>query len=113
MQHDLQELVSLLFDAIVRNCGRAVAENNAQVIPVMIAHLTPSNDPESRLFFLAMLESALGDTSLNQGDGVESDGLYVGRIQGHGLSRTARRDDDIVQRTRGGLDPNKGVSRRI
>ena len=56
----------LLFDSMIRHGGAAVAEHVAQFVPVLMAHLTPSNEPELRLFFLAMLETALGDSSLNK-----------------------------------------------
>jgi dynein assembly factor 5 len=76
---------AILFDAILRNCGKAVPQNMPQIIPVIIAHLTPSNDPESRLFFLAMLESSLGDPSLNGGfrefaKGLLSDGIMPNAV---------------------------------
>lgn len=55
-----------LFDCMVRQGGKAVAEHIGQFVPVLMAHLTPSNEPELRLFFLAMLETALGDSKLNK-----------------------------------------------
>lgn len=51
---------------MTRQGGKAVAEHIGQFVPVLMAHLTPSNEPELRLFFLAMLETALGDPTLNQ-----------------------------------------------
>jgi len=56
----------LLFDAMIRNGGKAVATHIEHFVPTLMAHLTPSNEPELRLYFLAMLETALGDASLNQ-----------------------------------------------
>jgi dynein assembly factor 5 len=79
-----------LFDAVLRNCGKAVAESMPQIIPVIIAHLTPSNDPESRLFFLAMLESSLGDPSLNGGFRQFANGLLTDGIMPNAVWRAGR-----------------------
>lgn len=56
----------LLFNVLLRYGGKAAADNMQQIIPVIMVHLNVSNEADLRLSFLALLETALGDSSLNK-----------------------------------------------
>ncbi|RHY58415.1 hypothetical protein DYB30_003233 [Aphanomyces astaci] len=56
----------VLFDSLCRRGGRATADQMHVVVPIVLAHLAPSNEPDVRLSFLALLETLLGNDLMAQ-----------------------------------------------
>ncbi|CAK4287642.1 hypothetical protein Ae201684P_000738 [Aphanomyces euteiches] len=56
----------ILFDSLCRRGGRACGDQVHLIVPIILAHLDPSKEPDVRLAFLALLETMLGNELIAQ-----------------------------------------------